>query len=221
MKTILNKQAFYLTIFFTIISSGIFAQGITSISIQPQSPTILDNVKLVADVWIHSGPCWMDSSNVNKVGQSFTVNGYYNSGMLTVICPRTDTILLGNIDGGTYTLKYYLHHAYYNFPKDSANITFTISPMVGNEDITSKDFFTVYPNPIKDQLNILVDESNGNGNIQINLYSCLGELISRFDQKLASGMIHLNITSIPDGIYFIMLTSKDSILGLKKISILR
>jgi len=209
-------------IFFLLITlQMIYSQGITSLSIQPQNPTTIDQVKLVADVWIHTGPCTLDSSNVTKTGSNFTVNGYYNSGMLTVICPRIDTITLGIIESGTFTLKYFLHHTSYNVPKDSMNITFIVSPMVGIDGKMSLEILSIFPNPVDDEINIILDENPANRNIQIDMYSFSGKLVGRYIPKETESNLLISTSTLPVGLYFLNIYNERSLIGLAKINVLR
>ncbi|MFC2100466.1 T9SS type A sorting domain-containing protein [Bacteroidota bacterium] len=215
-----RKILFFISIFF-FLSTGIHAQGITSVSINPQNPTTLDNIILNVDAWIQSGPCWMDSSNVNKVGQNFYVHGYYNSGMLTVICYCSDSITLGYIESGTFTLKYYLHHANYNVPKDSMNITFMVSPMVTVEEKMPSEIITVFPNPADDLIQIAFNKSSGNNEFQIDMLSSSGLLVDRYFVNVKQENFQIHTSALPAGLYFLKISDKYNVKGLTKISILR
>lgn len=77
------------------------------------------------------------------------------------------------------------------------------------------DELSVYPNPVADILTVEICEKNFNKNSIIYIHNNLGQLIR--EEKVASKMHLLDLSNIPQGLYFITLKNdQDSIV--KKIS---
>jgi len=77
------------------------------------------------------------------------------------------------------------------------------------------DVLSVYPNPVADILTVEICEKNFNKNSIIYIHNNLGQLIR--EEKVASKMHLLDLSNIPQGLYFITLKNdQDSIV--KKIS---
>lgn len=107
---------------------------------------------------------------------------------------------------------------YYNTPTDSlgygipnfANADFILGvPTIAqNHDV----IYSVYPNPLSDQLNIRL-YSTTNGPVKTELYNSIGELISSSTESLISGanqviQIPLN-AALADGVYFLKVSTKE------------
>ncbi|HKJ40650.1 MAG TPA: T9SS type A sorting domain-containing protein, partial [Sunxiuqinia sp.] len=79
-----------------------------------------------------------------------------------------------------------------NIPCD----TITTFP-VSSSDISANYHFKIYPNPVTDYLSIDYD---GNGNINIEIYNANGNIVVK---KEFCPKDHINMASLPSGIYFI------------------
>ena len=65
-----------------------------------------------------------------------------------------------------------------------------------NENIS----FSVFPNPVTDDVNILVPEVK-DLNAQLEIYTALGQKVSEY--KIAQGLTSLNISELSQGVYFV------------------
>jgi hypothetical protein len=127
MKTGFSKSFFWVC---ALVFNVYFAQSqaINSLTILPTNPTTEDSVKVIASVWIPSGPCWLQQAGVSPIGQDVNVYAGYDAGMLTVICNSTDTVTLGRFGEGTYTCNYNLIYPYFTSAIDDImSVTFTVS----------------------------------------------------------------------------------------------
>tara|TARA_R110000868_G_scaffold191240_1_gene435414 strand:+ start:1045 stop:1668 length:624 start_codon:yes stop_codon:yes gene_type:complete len=151
----------HITIICTLLflSIQLLAQGtITGISISPPNPTVSDQVEIHVGVQFNSGNCELDNQGHNTNG--FAVSGYAHHcvGLLTVICPTTDTFQLGQLPAGDYTFNFSLTSGF-GEPSCSPGIVvddvgqfqFTVSSPVGIDEISLDPNFA-YPNPVSDIL---------------------------------------------------------------------
>ena len=62
---------------------------------------------------------------------------------------------------------------------------------------------SIYPNPVRDRLNISVSSAAAMKNIQVNLYNSIGQLVisRKADIIAGSNLIDLNTSNLPGGIY--------------------
>jgi hypothetical protein len=81
----------------------------------------------------------------------------------------------------------------------SSNKTIAIPSNVGFQTIDKPIHFSLYPNPVNDNLTIQV-ETIFEG-MQYKVFDLLGNLVR--DGKLNAAQTHLNVSSIADGVYFL------------------
>jgi hypothetical protein len=81
------------------------------------------------------------------------------------------------------------------------------NPLIGINEIEESSRLEIYPNPVRDFLNI---STNATKSMQITLSDALGNIIlKRSSSEPQNGLIResLNLESLSSGIYFLMLTS--------------
>ncbi len=103
---------FLLLPIFSIAFFGLHAQSITNLSIIPGQPTSTDTIYVVAETMHANSPCPMASSSLTLSGDSVMAYATHSPGMLPAICISTDTILVGQLSEGLYTLVYHLENPY-------------------------------------------------------------------------------------------------------------
>lgn len=81
--------------------------------------------------------------------------------------------------------------------------TFTINA-VGIRDPEVTNGFSIYPNPVKDQLFV---SSNQTEKFDIRIYSSTGKLI--VSTELAGPFSAIDVTDLPMGIYVVSMLTKD------------
>ena len=140
-------------------SAQLFAQGtITSITVHPANPTVNDEVEIRANVQFTSGDCeQVDQGNGTN---GFTISAYAHHclGLLTFICPDTDTFQIGLLPAGDYTFDFTITSGFGGpsctagiVPDDNSQLQFTVSGSVGIEEILLDSDFA-YPNPVSEVL---------------------------------------------------------------------
>jgi hypothetical protein len=109
-----------------------YTQAISSVNTIPSAPSSTDTVKVLANVWLPSSGCWVESKSGSVAGNNVSIAATFNSGMLTTICNMTDTFNLGTLPSGTYHGWYKMYYVGLPLFVDSTDFTFTVG---GTTDI--------------------------------------------------------------------------------------
>ncbi|MBT8194829.1 MAG: T9SS type A sorting domain-containing protein [Bacteroidia bacterium] len=212
MKRILLKSVFILfCIAFIAPPSNLSAQTafIQSIVIVPSQPTINDQISAIVTSSFSSGACSQITQYVTILGNQINVQAGHLLGPLAYICTSIDTVDLGMLSAGNYTLNY-------NINASGATATDSVQFMVINPTNVlelNTNHIKLYPNPANDYLII---QSNTSEQIQhLSIFSLSGKKILKQDVNLYSTEkeeILVDIADISNGIYYLQLTFKDKIL---------
>ncbi len=106
-----------LMIIFFLLVQPLKGQNITNL--QPYPIPAMSNAPsyLIASTMFSSGGCSISNYTVSidysGIIPAIEVHAYYCMGMLTIICERTDTIPLGTLPAGAYSLTFQVHYANY------------------------------------------------------------------------------------------------------------
>jgi len=189
-----------------ISASQLLAQGtITGISVIPSNPTTADDIELHVAVQFNSGDCQVDDKGHNTNAFAITAYSHHCLGLLTVICPTTDTFQLGQLPAGDYTVDFTLSSGFGGpncspgiVPDDTEQFQFTVSTSVDIEELqTEADF--IYPNPasnilfFKNKLNHAARITDIRGNTVVNV---------------KSGASEVDISHLSSGVYFLQTETK-------------
>lgn len=93
------------TLFLLVFSVFTQAQTIQSVTIIPAHPTPNDHVKVVLDLAFPSGGCDAQNLQHSSNGSSIMTFAFHCLGPLTFICYTKDTLDLGVLPVGTYTIQ--------------------------------------------------------------------------------------------------------------------
>ncbi len=145
------KKLILLTLLLAFRQSG-FAQGITSMTVVPPSPTVNDNVAIHVDMWFPNSTC-ADVAYYGINGNLVTGSTLHCMGMLSTVCYDVDTLTLGQLPMGTYTVIF-SQSSGYGIPNctpgfvadDEDTLVFNVGPLTVPEN-NPYQFFTVSPNP--------------------------------------------------------------------------
>lgn len=185
---------------FSLFSLQVLAQGgqITSIYIEPQNPTVNDEITIYADLTFSNSDCPLDYQAFALQNSTFVVTAHHCIGFLTTICSTTDTFELGQLAAGAYSFDLTLTSGVGGpncspgiVPDDNDQLQFTVSPSVGIDEIEHLGGFA-YPNPVVDVVNLkrpLADTAiitNASG-------KCVAEI--------PSGNRQIDVSHLPNGIY--------------------
>lgn len=147
-----------ITLLLVLSALSSMAQGtIIGLTIAPANPTTSDNIELYANVSFTSGDCQLDESTFGINGTSIVANAHHCVGLLTVICPTTDTFQIGQLPAGNYTFDFTLTSGFGGpncspgiIADDNEQVQFAVSQTVDIEETTEEGSFSVFPNPTKD-----------------------------------------------------------------------
>lgn len=208
----------------TLLSLGHLghAQGISSITVVPPSPTINDNVEIHVDMWFPNSTCaGVAYYGIN--GNLVTGSTVHCMGMLSTICYDVDTLALGQLAMGTYTVIF-SQSSGYGIPNctpgfvadDEDTLVFNVGPLTVPEN-NPYQFFSVSPNPSANGLlqlkNLPVTEAQ-----ELLVYTIDGRLAET--QTLAPGQETVTLQSAA-GMYMLRVRSGNVVSAPQKVVITR
>ena len=208
MKNVL----FILCLFSSNILFAQFGQ-ITAVQIIPANPTDADQVKAVVEVMLGSSPCTLNNSLSNINGNIIELNNFYCEGMLTMVCSRTDTINIGTLAAGMYSLNVNIASGCGPYtPVDSAlSNGFTVSVFSGVDAIEKKSSFMLFPNPTNNSIVNL--QSNSTNPYSIICFNSLGQ--EALGMSNLTGNQTINLPK-ENGLYFIKITDHQNQISVLK-----
>ncbi|MBW8051820.1 MAG: T9SS type A sorting domain-containing protein, partial [Cytophagales bacterium] len=176
---------------------------IDSLKIIPSNPTTNDSIKIISFTLFPYGACTLKNSSFNINNKEIVINATHFEGGWPAICNSVDTITIGKLDTGAYTL-------YYNLSVDTNLAVFdtdTLFFVVQNPtDVISTPVETtaikIYPNPNTDEfiieMNILKVQD-----VEITLFNIAGQVIYNENLKRFKGLYfkRINTKGLSTGVY--------------------
>lgn len=94
----------------------------------------------------------------------------------------------------------------------SESWSFTAVALGIENDMLAKKGFSIYPNPAKDRIGLMV-QSSGTALMQLNISDLLGKSVINAEVQLSNGksMADIDVSSLPAGIYFVRLQKDASV----------
>lgn len=171
----------------------------------PQYPAINTPIKIV--VLVTSGTAVSKTNityNVNLQQNTIDINACYYCFPATIPSSVKDTVNVGLLPAGTYTVNlktYRTNSQTVCINKiDSTSVidtSFTISSNVGiNSNIKSNDFISIYPNPLRDKLNIDILNIDIS---KLQILNGLGQIVS--EEKIKDPKSQIDLSHLPSGVY--------------------
>lgn len=202
MKNQTNSiRTLVLVCLFMIISMVAYSQSIINLSVYPQNATSSDEITLVSETLFGSGPCILDSSFIAINGYDIRCDGYFSTGMLTVMCTSFDTFNLGPLSDGTYQLHYNLYHPSSNPTiKDSTTIVFTIGS-VGLKENALNCNGLIYPNPSDGKVFMDMSSFYEEKEIVLSLSTMNGKEIKKIKLNTTKPEISIDLSELTQGTY--------------------
>ena len=178
-----------------------------SLKIIPSNPSPNDNISLVSFTNLGLSPAFLDSSEVSNQNNQIDVDLYYWVGNFMADFVRVDTIVLGYLNAGSYSLGAYAYSYMTGVPdynSDTAYISFLVSrDDVGLKDENNFKNLKIYPNPATNQLIFsLKDNSNS---IQLEIIDITGKKVKAKNySNLGNGEFKnsIDISDLKRGLYF-------------------
>lgn len=220
MKTILITFLSFLAIsatsFQSNAQSNVCCPYINTIEVLPANPTTNDNVKIAIFV-ATPGNGEQLSSSFSIVQNDITAEACYFSGLLTVITSIYDTLDLGMLTAGTYTLDFTAFLSTNDVDCDysdttEATIQFEVTEATNSLVENGIDDIKIYPNPSNGEFTLSAD--NDEFISSISIVTTDGKIIESLPYSSSMRV------SLPAGTYFVHFYDDASFLGAKKVVIL-
>lgn len=183
-----------------------YGQGtITNIEVLPANPTSSDSVFLVGHFSFTSGSCDKQWFTASVSGSDIIASAHYCVGALTVICNASDTINLGTLAPGNYTVDLTLSSGAAPapcspgiVPDDNDTMSFEVSAITAIEERVIT--FNVSPNPGNDIIRISAERMKTFQNESVSIYSYHGQLVY---QTTVSETLEIDVSNLDPGMYLI------------------
>jgi hypothetical protein len=191
-----------------------FCQKIDSMEIIPSSPTTFDSVLFATFSEPFSGDCSyelkLDGTSSNKI----YISGKYDSNGKCLTDGANDTINLGKLPVGAYTIYLSFIDTYGLIETDESTLEFNVSQFTGLNKLEQKKKINVYPNPC----NLFLTISNLSAISEprlIQMYKSTGQQvlvkhINSFDSEII-----IDMSSYKRGLYY--LTTNDKTMNVRVI----
>jgi len=203
-------RALYSVLALTLTVS-IYSQGgsISSIEVIPSSPTTSDSVYLVGHFQFTSGGCEKQYFLASVAGSNVTASAHHCTGMLAMICDISDTVNLGLLSAGPYSIDLTLSSGAAPIPctagivaDDNASSSFTVMAPTGIAEQAAD--FGIVPNPVVDVLSFSGYGLNDYLGEQIVIYSYSGQIVK---SELLDAGLTTDVSQLPSGMYFVKIGS--------------
>jgi len=186
-----------------------FSQDIDSIKILPSLPSIHDSILFATYSKPFSGDCSyelkLDSIKNNKV----YISGKYDSNGKCLTTGANDTINLGLLSIGTYTIDYSFIDTHGFIQTKVFSINFTVAESTGLNNAHFKKKINIFPNPCKTYLNINLS-SDLSKKIFVQLFNSIGQLeFENYIQIYSSGLT-IDVSNYKKGIYLLRINNNEA-----------
>lgn len=201
-----------------------FSQGqIISITVDPPTPTTADSVTVYVDLQFSSGGCSPDSQSHNTSGNNTSATSHHCLGMLTVICPYTDTFELGYLQAGVHQFDFILTSGGGPspctpgiVPDDQDVLSFTVTSAVGIAETFQNNLVQIFPNPFSSSVTVEIQSEYVNSNTSFVIIDALGREVFQLS-SFNSNQILLSELDFSVGMYFYQLIQNDEVISSGKI----
>ena len=180
---------------------------IDSLKIIPSNPTTNDSIKIIGFTVFPVGDCFLKNYYLNINDKKIVINATHFEGGWTVMCNSIDTITIGKLDTGAYTLYYELSVDTNLAIFDTDTLFFVVQNPADVFDLSYETSqIKVYPNPANK--NIRIEIAKGIVVKTIKLHDLNGKLIKTF---LSTNTL-LNISGIAKGQYMLSIETNNKII---------
>lgn len=188
---------------------------INNIEVIPTSPTVTDAIKIVTTVTtLYQGDFLQSSHSIN--GNNINIEACYYSGLLTATQTYYDTLDIGPLTAGTYTIDFIAHESsdtICNYADSSNSVmNFTVTDETNEVIPIGSEIGHIYPNPTSGSFIFELPDDFDVTSICIKTIS--GKIVHR---GVYSKEIHVDIES---GMYLIELLQNSRTLGHQRLLIL-
>lgn len=209
------KLLFTLTLaLLPIITNAQCCPYINSIEVIPAAPTSSDIVKIVTSVTTpNQGEIIYSTHTVN--GNTINIEACYYSGLLTATQTFYDTLSIGLLNAGNYTVNLTAYQSFDTIcnyiDTNTSTMNFTVIDHISEVSPINNIIGQLYPNPTSGSFTIELPD--GITATSFRIQSITGEVVR---QGAFSNKVSVNLES---GIYLIQLFQDKTILGYHRILI--
>lgn len=191
---------------FVLGYAGAQAQWIDSIYVSPANPIDLDSIYIYADCSFTAGSCDQHTQSHSINGSNISATALHCVGMLTFICPYTDTFSLGTLPAGVYIFTFHLDEGLlpspctpgFN-PGPTTAFTFSVSTATSVQAQHSIDgMISFYPNPVESKITIT---NKVREQMPVRIFDMTGNII--LEKILTEEKEELYVAELKPGIYFL------------------
>jgi len=195
---------------------------IDSLKIVPSNPTINDSIKIINFTSFPNDACFLKNSYLNINGKEIVINATHFEGGFTVICNSIDTIIIGKLDTGAYTL-------YYNLSVDTNTAIFdtdTLFFVVQNPtDVFGFLYETsqiqIHPNPFTYETKIKYNLPDNTTDAALTIYNIVGEKIEVYKLNDKNGELIIDASNLSQGLYILYIKNNQGFISNKRMLIVR
>jgi hypothetical protein len=211
----MKKTLLFLLLFGLLSPVTSFALLIDTVFVR-QSNQGGNNMEVITHIIAHSVPAFRINYTSTFINDTLFINACYYEGHASSMGHVRDTLQVGAIPAGNYTLHYKAilssdQNQCIQVYSEIMTSTFLVSDLLGVKPNSENLEPTFYPNPAKDLLQI-----SGNSVIQLNLYDLRGKHLKRYDFS-AQNQAQVSVADLPQGLYFVDLISRDGAIFRKRL----
>ncbi|HOY31962.1 MAG TPA: T9SS type A sorting domain-containing protein [Bacteroidales bacterium] len=191
-----------------------YSQWITGLNVYPAMPDATDNIQVIVGAMFSSGGCydWYIPSQMQN-GSEYTYYLVNCVGMLTYICSHNDTITMGSLPPGNYSVIVNLNEGSGDKPCTpfsqwvSDTVYFIVSPVVGISMIGNDLHAKITLDPETNILTIELPETKSE--TLVSLYDLQGQLI--LQQPLLHSIEKICTGKFTAGVYIVKVSNRNGI----------
>ena len=188
-----------------LVGVATYGQNDLRIVVEPENPSIEDNVKVIVRSSPMGGDCSYKRDSVEIENYNVMINAKYNTQVKCMRNGINDTVLLGQIPKGKYSIDFTLidEDSLYNMNSHFAfEVVEVATPINQQSAVSNAVLYQNSPNPFNNQTEIKYNLPENAENAAINVYSLNGNmLLSKPLTKTGNGSITISGSELEAGMY--------------------
>jgi len=203
----MKRQSFILIVLISLLAQISFGQtNIVELTCPQNKPTEKDTVVIKYTYLFPTQPCIKDSFATNfSCDTCIKVDVYYNVGDATSPCTDNDSVVIGKLNPGAYSIILNLY-SIANPYADSDTITVIVNKTTNLNENIRKESFRIYLNPARNELII----SGLKSGLTVQIFNVDGQKIMAVETTGNEQAIDLS--NIKDGVYLIRVNNDKKII---------
>ena len=200
------KNGKYLILVMAFIVSSFMNLSAQSVSIEinPNEPTIEDDIYLITNVFF-PGITPRDTMILSWQGNTLIIDLYHSGGGQAMPYTDIDSVLISPLNVGTYSV---IARLYEGGLADADTITFRVEEYLSVvKEKSLEPEVVLFPNPTNEE--ITVDFGNFFTNPKIEIYNLEGRLIEVIDTNTNNSMVTIDVSTFSHGVYLLRVNDKE------------